>query len=62
MLLRDVAHVFACCVGANAATINKLLAEVIPSDLKLSAEVRDIFTDCCTGARTRGCVRLRRES
>jgi hypothetical protein len=32
------------------ATINKLLAEALPADLKLSAEVRDMFTECCTGA------------
>jgi histone H3/H4 len=59
-VLFDALRVCGCtCVGRTAlqtATINKLLAEVIPSDLKLSAEVRDIFTDCCTGV----CVRARR--
>jgi hypothetical protein len=45
-----------------AATINKLLAESLPADLKLSAEVRDIFTDCCTGARGAPRRRLAAES
>ena len=33
--------------------MNKLLAELVPSDMKLSADVRDLLADCCTGAPSR---------
>ena len=50
------------CTTRRAATINKLLAEALPADLKLSAEVRDMFADCCTGALRARVARLPRRA
>lgn len=35
---------------ALAATVNRLINELLNADLKLSSEVRDMLAECCTGA------------
>jgi hypothetical protein len=30
--------------------VNKLLSVLVPSEVKLSTEVRDMLANCCTGA------------
>ena len=32
-----------------AATIAKLLEDMLPSDIRMTSEVRDLFVECCTG-------------